>query len=168
LALYEAPWILDDSHPPLPDDFLPRLKQLVAEDRRADALKMFMKWVGVPAPMIAMMRLTPVWRKLKAVAHTLPHDMAILEDRQKGVPLSAEDVAGVTAPTLVLVGGKSPGWMRHSMQALADALPNAQHRSLEGQTHNVKTGVVAPVLAEFFASNMHVAAPDVRLSRLGA
>jgi hypothetical protein len=51
----------------------------------------------------------------------------------------------------VIGGGKSPAWMRHSMQALADALPNAQHRTLEGQTHIVKADALAPVLAEYFA-----------------
>ena len=35
--------------------------------------------VGVPAPFVILMRLMPwVWRKLKAVAHTLPYDAAVM------------------------------------------------------------------------------------------
>ena len=56
----------------------------------------------------------------------------------------------VTIPTLVGVGGKSPAWMRHSMQALGDVLPNAQRRTLEGQTHMLKPKAIVPVLVEFF------------------
>ena len=59
--------------------------------------------------------------------------------------------ASVAIPTLVVAGGKSPAWFHHGTQALADALPNAEHRVLEGQTHNVKAKALAPLLAEFFA-----------------
>jgi hypothetical protein len=36
------------------------------------------------------------------------------------------------------------------MQALAQTLPNANYRTLAGQTHMVKAEVLAPVLVEFF------------------
>ena len=51
-----------------------------------------------------------------------------------------------------MAGGKSPGWMRNSMRSLAEALPAAQHRTLEGQTHIVKPKALAPVLSGFFES----------------
>jgi len=53
-------------------------------------------------------------------------------------------------PTLAVVGGKSPAWLHHGMRALADVLPNAQLRVLEGQTHMVKAKALAPLLVEFF------------------
>jgi pimeloyl-ACP methyl ester carboxylesterase len=34
LALYEAPFIADDSRPPIPDDYMARLNGLLASDRR--------------------------------------------------------------------------------------------------------------------------------------
>jgi len=37
------------------------------------------------------------------------------------------------------------------MRALADVLPNAKLRTLEGQTHMVKPKALAPVLVDFFA-----------------
>lgn len=152
LALYEAPFVVDDSRPPIPDDFLTQLEGLIASDRRGEAVRLFMrKGVGVPAVFVTMMRLMPAWSELKALAHTVPYDATIVEDYQRGNPLPAERWTSVTMPTLVVVGGKSPAWMRHAMGALADALPNARHRTLEGQTHIVKPEALAPALVEFFA-----------------
>ena len=151
VALYEAPFIVDDSRPPIPEGYLAQLNGLVSADRRGDAVRLFMKLVGVPAIFIAMMRLMPPWSKLKAVAHTLPYDITIVQDNQRGKPLPAGRWASITAPTLVVDGGKSPTWMRHGMRALADVLPHAKMRTLPGQTHMVKPKVLAPVLVEFFA-----------------
>jgi hypothetical protein len=47
-------------------------------------------------------------------------------------------------------GGKSAGWMRRANAALANVLPNAEYRTLEGQTHMLKPKTHAPVLTEFF------------------
>ena len=49
LALYEAPFIVDDSRSPLADDYLARLEGLVASGRRSDAIRLFMReGVGLP------------------------------------------------------------------------------------------------------------------------
>jgi hypothetical protein len=42
--------------------------------------------------------------------------------------------------------------MRTGMRSLADVLPNATHRTLSGQTHDVAAKVIAPVLEEFFGA----------------
>jgi hypothetical protein len=41
-------------------------------------------------------------------------------------------------------------FIRETARALADALPDGQHRTLEGQEHNVDPAVLAPALVEFF------------------
>ena len=89
LALYEAPLMLDATREPLGDDFLPRMKALIAANRRGDAVKMFMKAVGVPAIGIFFMRLMPVWKKLTAIAHTLQYDLGMTTPYQQGRPLPA-------------------------------------------------------------------------------
>jgi pimeloyl-ACP methyl ester carboxylesterase len=151
LALYEAPFVVDDSRAPVPDDYFERLQAMVASDRRSDAIRLFMRQgVGVPAVFVVMMRIMPAWSKLKAVAPTVIYDAAIVDDYQKGRPLPTDRWTSVTMPTLVAVGGKSPDWMRHAMSGLAQVLPNAEHRTLEGQTHIVKPDALAPVLVEFF------------------
>jgi pimeloyl-ACP methyl ester carboxylesterase len=64
--------------------------------------------------------------------------------------LPTERVAAVAVPTLVLDGGASFPWIRKTAQAIADVIPDAQHRTLEGQTHNVAAEAIAPVLEKFF------------------
>jgi pimeloyl-ACP methyl ester carboxylesterase len=149
VAVYEAPFIVDDSHPTTKDDWV-RINEAVAANRRNEAVKFFLKLVGLPAFFIALMRLMPVWSKLKAVAHTIPYDGAIVQDNQRGKPLPADRWTSVTVPTLVMDGGKSPGWIRQANRALANVLPNAKHCMLEGQTHMVKAEALAPTLVEFF------------------
>jgi pimeloyl-ACP methyl ester carboxylesterase len=151
LALYESPCIVDDTHAALPADFLSRLQGLIAANRRSDAVKMFLKLVGVPAIGLLMMPLMPAWAKLKAVAHTLPYDITIVQDNQRGKPFPKERWARATMPVLAMDGSKSPPWMRNGMRALASVLPNATFRTLEGQDHMVKAPAIAPALTEFFA-----------------
>jgi pimeloyl-ACP methyl ester carboxylesterase len=153
LAVYEPPFIVDGSRPPMTDDYLPRLKGLVADGRHGDAVKMFMKFVGTPAVFTAIMPLTPVWGKLKAVAPTLPYDITIVHDHQRGTPYTPGEWAAVKAPTLVAVGGKSPAWMANATRTLADALPDATYRTLPGQNHMVKAQAIAPALTGFFTAN---------------
>jgi pimeloyl-ACP methyl ester carboxylesterase len=152
LAVFEAPFILDDTHP-ANDPLLPeRLQELVDRGRRGQAVATFLRTVGAPAPMVALMRLTPVWRKLTAVAHTLPYDLSIVVPFEQGEPLPDGYYDAVAVPTLVLVGGRSPAYMRSSQAAIADALTGGRLDVLPRQTHMVKAAVLAPVVADFLAS----------------
>jgi len=150
LALYEAPFIVDDARTPIPADFLDQLNAALAKDHRGDAVRMFMKLVGMPAIMASAMRLFPVWKKLRAVAHTLPYDITIVKEFQQGKRLPRERWASMDIPISVIVGGKSPKWMLNSMKQLAEVIPNAEHTVLPGQTHMVKAKALAPALTEFF------------------
>jgi len=109
------------------------------------------KAAGVAPEFVAQMRSAPVWPALEKVAHTLTYDVTTMGDNMAGKPLPTTQWASVTVPTLVIDGGTSPVWARNAVQALADVLPNAQRRTLEGQTHNVAPEAIAPVLEEFFA-----------------
>jgi pimeloyl-ACP methyl ester carboxylesterase len=151
LAVYELPFVADASRKPIPDDFTARMSELVESDRRAEALRYFFTaGIALPRAMVAMMRLLPAWPRLKALAHTLPYDVQLIGDAGSGRPLPAARWSNVTVPTLVAAGSKSPAWMQTAMRSLADVLPNAEHRTLQGQTHIVKPKALAPVLTEFF------------------
>ncbi len=154
LALFEPPLVIAGSPPPVQPDLKPQIAEMVAAGRRGDAVKTFMKMVGVPAVFIPLMRIMPgVWSKLTAVAHTLPYDFAVLGDTGAGKPLPGEltqAMASIKVPTLVADGGKSPKWMHHTAEVVAEAIPHAQRRTLEGQNHNVSEKAIAPVLVEFF------------------
>jgi pimeloyl-ACP methyl ester carboxylesterase len=150
LVVYEPPFIVDGSRPPIPKEYARTMKDLLAAGKRGAAVKQFMRAVGVPGFFIFLMQFSPVWTKLKAIAHTLAYDTAIVMDHQRGKPLPEDQWAALLAPTLVLDGGKSPAWMRNSAHALADVLPNAEYNTLPGQTHMLKPSAIAPVLVDFF------------------
>jgi pimeloyl-ACP methyl ester carboxylesterase len=148
LALYEAPFVVDDSRPRPPADLAAQIAALVSSGRRGDAVELFQtKGVGIPVEVVAQLRQAPFRPALEDIAHTLVYDATITGD----LSLPTDLVASVTVPTLVMTGGESPEWMRHAAQAVADALPDARHRTLDGQTHDIVSAVMAPVLAEFFA-----------------
>ncbi|MFB3739588.1 MAG: alpha/beta fold hydrolase [Candidatus Velamenicoccus archaeovorus] len=150
LALYEPPFIVDDTRPPLPDDYLPHLRDLVAAGRRGDAVEYFMT-VGpsVPPEVVAQMRSSPTWPALEALAHTIAYDGAVMGDHMAGRPLPRDRWVSVTIPTLVMDGGASPAWARNAVRELAEILPNARRRTLEGQAHGAAPEVLAPVLEDF-------------------
>jgi pimeloyl-ACP methyl ester carboxylesterase len=152
LALYEPPFIVDDTRPPLPEDYVAHLDELVANDRRGDAVEYFLTvGVGLPAEMVAGMRDSPAWPFMQAVAHTITYDGRVMGDQVSGSPKPLERWASATVPALVMDGGASPPWQHNAVRALVDVLPNVEHRTLEGQDHGPAPEVLAPALTEFFA-----------------
>ncbi len=149
LVLYEAPFVVDQSRPPMSERDASVFDELMAANRRSAAVKRFMRNVGLPAIVVALMPLMPAWSKLKAVAHTLPYDTQLTARFQRGEPLSADYWSSVNIPTLVVYGGKSPAWMQNGMKALVEALPQAEGRALEGATHMVKPQWLAPLIVDF-------------------
>jgi len=153
-VLYEPPFIVNDSRPPMPADFVGQVKELLARDKRSDALKLFFsKAMGIPGIFITIMRLMPSWSKSISVAHTLPYDLMVMGDTQRGKPLQASRWATAAMPTLVLTGGKSEAFFHKSGDALAEVLPNAQHRTLKDQHHGsvvMSPNVVASEITQFF------------------
>ncbi len=150
LTLYEAPMIVNDDRTPLGEEDLHYMQQLIAEDRRGDAVRFFFKSIQLPGVFSVLIRLTPIWSKLKAIAHTLPYDFAVTTPYQSGKPLSKDRWNGVTMPTWVGTGSKSPLWMQNSEQALTSVLPIARYHVLSGQTHAVKAKGLVPELTTFF------------------
>ncbi|MGM1061757.1 alpha/beta fold hydrolase [Saccharothrix sp. Mg75] len=150
IAVYESPMVVDGSRAPMDPDLPARVERAVAEGRRGEAVALFMRYVGTPRLVVALFPLLPPWRKLKAVAHTLPNDFALVGEFQRGTPPAADRWAGARVPALVIAGGKSPEYLRTAQRHLADALPHGELTVLPGQTHMVKAAATAPVLVEFF------------------
>ena len=138
LFLYEPPFILDNSHPPMPENFSRQIIDLVSANRRNDAVKLFFaKGMGIPDFIVTLMRwLMPGWAKMAAIAHTIPYDLAILEGTQSGKPLPADRWNRTTARTMVMVGSKSEPFFNGGAKSLAGILPKAEYKSLEGQDHS--------------------------------
>ncbi len=155
LFMYEPPFIIDASRPPMPDDFTNQVSALVSAGRRNDAVKLFFaKGMGIPNFAVTLMRLLmPGWSKMVGMAHTMPYDLTILAGTQAGKPLPADRWASTQAPTLIMVGSKSEPFFHSGAQALVAILPSAQYRSLEGRSHSavlMAPQAIAEAVEHFF------------------
>ncbi len=156
LFMYEPPFIVDETHPPLPADYMAHLLDLLSSGRRGNAVEYFIREaVGIPDEMLTQMRSDPLWPALEATAHTLPYDGEIMGDTMSGKPLPAHRWESVTAPALVMAGEASPAFLQHAAQAAAAALPNAKYRTLEGRDHSAVMSApvdIATTMYGFFLS----------------
>lgn len=151
VALYEPPFIIDDSRPPLPADYVSHLRELIAAGRPEDALIYFMTVaVGIPAEYIDGMKQAPFWASSVEVAHTISYDGEIMGDTMYGNPAALQQFAAITTPTLVMVGGNSPAYQQNAVATLAKVLPNAQYRSIAGQDHGIAPEILNSALVAFF------------------
>lgn len=146
LALYEPPYS-SPADRTLPPQYSSRLAALIAEDRRGDALELFMKGCAdLPDEAVQQVRSSPMWSGLEKLAPTLVYDDALLGD----CALPVERLSSVRTPTLVIDGGDSLPWARNGVHALADVLPNGRRHSMPGHTHLLVPEAVAPILIDFF------------------
>jgi pimeloyl-ACP methyl ester carboxylesterase len=153
LAVYEPPFIVDDTHAPRPDDYLAEAKRILAEGRKGDAIvHALTKTVFLPVEMVEGMRAQPFFAAMEAVGQTVAYDGEIMDGLMSGKPLPTDRWSSVTQPTFVVYGGASEQWMNNAAHALAELLPNAEVQALEGQTHDVAASVLAPVVEKFFAA----------------
>jgi pimeloyl-ACP methyl ester carboxylesterase len=149
VVAYEPPYV-DDSGERGGGEYEGQLKRLLADGNRGGAVKYFMKdMVGVPAPVVVMMRLMPwIWRKLEAVAHTLPYDAAVMT----AFRIPRARFASIGVPVLVMNGTKTDPRLREAAQAIVKAISAARYQQLAGQTHNVKPDVLTPAAVEFLTA----------------
>ena len=72
LALFEPPFVVDDSRPPLPADYVERLDAAVADGRPGDAAELFLTAAaGLPPEAAAGVRQSDFWPVMEAVAPTI-------------------------------------------------------------------------------------------------
>ncbi|MDN5274618.1 MAG: alpha/beta hydrolase fold [Candidatus Saccharibacteria bacterium] len=156
LALYEPPYIADhtgDRNPPT--DAVKQLKDMMAANRRGDMVEFFMtQLVGLPAEMAAGMKRSPMWPGLEAIAHTVVYDATISATKNGDFLIPAQQMSKLKTPTIVINGGASWNWIQVTSKAVADAIPGAEHRILEGESHDVSADVLAPALIDFFSKKV--------------
>lgn len=167
LAMYEPPFIVDDSRPPVPEDYVDQLNAAIEAGCPGDAVEIFMtKAILIPPEFVAQMRSAPMsesfgdetavkppeWTEMEKIAHTLAYDSMIMGDTMSGKPLPSKKWASNNVPTLVITGGNSELFFHDGARALVADLPHAQHCILEGQDHAVSPEALAPLLVEFFQS----------------
>ncbi|MFD9408209.1 alpha/beta fold hydrolase [Streptomyces sp. NPDC059989] len=153
LALYEPPFVVDGTRPPLPADYVDRMKALVARGDATEALTYFLTaGLAVPDEGIARMRHTPVWAAWEAAAPTLPYDGQVIGDTMSGRPLPTDRWRSVKVPVLVGHGSAGETYMANGAKELASHGDNYTLHTLPGQDHNVDPRALAPVLTTFFTA----------------
>lgn len=147
LAMYEAPYNDDPQARQNWANFVKEIKGDIAAGRGDDAVLRFMMLVGMSPDDVPDVREQPWFALLAAMGHTLLYDAAALGD-ESAIP--HDKAARVSVPTLVMDGGASFPFMHTAAAALAEAIPNVERRTLDGQTHEVEAAALAPALIDFF------------------
>jgi pimeloyl-ACP methyl ester carboxylesterase len=153
LAVYEVPYSMADDWPARWREYRDTLDALLADDRRGDAIELFMRVADTPDESIAYARSSEFWPGLEALGHTLAYDAACLGD---GQPPTAR-LATITQPTLIATGGPHPPdaatWvlaLDPAADAIAASIQHAQRQTFEGQGHVADPKAIAPLLERFF------------------
>jgi len=154
VAMFEPPFVVDDSRPPGPADYVQRLDASIASGRPGDAVELFLTGaVGMPAEFVDGMRQSPFWPALEEVAPTIAYDGRIMGSTMSGAPLPADRWAAVSVPVLVMYGRGTEPWLIAASRALADLLPTATLQAVDGAQHSVAADILAPALRQFASAN---------------
>ncbi len=141
LVAYEPPYMIDAPAARFAE-YQARVTALIAAGKRDDAVKLFMVTVGVPAFFIRIMRLFSFWKDMRATAHTLPYDAAIMG----AFELPAAELRSIRVPVVAVAGEKTTPELKRAVQAVAETVPGAAQRVAPKMNHAVKPKVLAPLL----------------------
>jgi pimeloyl-ACP methyl ester carboxylesterase len=130
LALYE---------PPLPaggliaGEYLAPYAAAIARGDLDTALEIGLsKFTRLSAPVIAAMRASKAWPRLRTLASTWTRELGAIDS----LPSSLRHYAALTCPILLLRGSLSPEHpLQDASRALAEVLPNARVETLMGSGH---------------------------------
>ena len=113
----------------LPSKWLPRYEQLLAEGHDARAMVYFLHALDfmpdgpvVTAMIWAMQRFTAEGRDTRAVLPTVVREQRVAHELDS----DGSRYAAVTAPTLLLGGGRSPAYVQEVLPLIAETIPNAK------------------------------------------
>jgi pimeloyl-ACP methyl ester carboxylesterase len=138
-----------------------RLQALLAEERRGEALDLFLALTGMAPQVIQARRDSPGRAGQEALAPTLAYDSAAMGDIERGGTIPVDLLERVTAPVLTISGSKSPPFMIETAARLAASVADGRHLPLEGQGHEADPELLAAVIAQFAATPARLGRPLV-------
>jgi pimeloyl-ACP methyl ester carboxylesterase len=151
LVLHEPPYGPDDDESTRQGRQLAEgIQRALADDRRADAIKLFMADSGMPPEMLDAMSSDP---KLQAIAPTMLYDLEVMGEFESGGVIPQDLVRAINIPTLVIAGGASPDFFRDTATRIMELLPDGTQTILEGHDHAAPADVVAPAVTEFLTTS---------------
>lgn len=148
LVAYEPPYTALDDGTGGSSELLEGVRARIAGGDRDGAAALFLQGAGTPAEVLPMIRQSPGWPRMLALAPALVYDLTL----SNGGVVPRERLARIGVPTVAVSGGASAEWAARAGTAIADAIPGARHVVLEGQTHAVAHEVIAPLLVEALGS----------------
>jgi len=148
LAAHEPPYAVGEHAATFDRGYQANVTKLVAEGKREEAVKYFMRTVGVPGFMLWAMRFMPFWKDAVAAAPSLPYDAAVMGS----FDMPEKRLREIRVPTVVLVGGSTAPRLRAAADAVAKVVPGATERVIPKQNHGVKPAALRPVLVECFGA----------------
>jgi pimeloyl-ACP methyl ester carboxylesterase len=147
---YEPPVIVDDSRPPLPDDYVARLDAAAEADDAAEAFRIFLTdAVGLPPEMAGGVTFAPNWEQMATAAHTIRYDGRFMEHLMRGSAAPLARFADVGVPVLVGIGGDTWPAIKAGGRAVADAIPGSRVEVFPGGTHETDPELVGATVAAF-------------------
>jgi pimeloyl-ACP methyl ester carboxylesterase len=131
LILYEPAIPLQDNS--LYDEAgIERMQVLLDKGDREGVLTTFYREVAmIPPHEIERLRSSPAWPARVATAHTLPREM----QAEKRYKFNAQRFRVLHIPTLILIGGDSPRFVKEACETLDSVLPNSRIGVMPGQQH---------------------------------
>jgi hypothetical protein len=150
-AVYEPPFVFDDSRPPYPAGFVDSLRQLLRAGRRREVVDAYLRHTSLlPEIVIENTRDLPFRAHFEALAHTLVYDYEVLGERMLGRPMPTVLQDWIRIPLLVMEHDMSPRTIRNTAAILAALLPRATKRTFRGNDRAVPPTTMARTLQTFF------------------
>lgn len=132
LVVYEPPPPPDRGAWEMPAGSIDRLQALVDADDRVGVVTTFLREaLSLPPEEVEKAKAWPTFPAMVAAAHTLPRELRAEESYQ----LDLEQLRHVQVPTLLLLGGDSPDFVKASIKGWHAVLPNSEIVVLPGQQH---------------------------------
>lgn len=157
LAVYEPPFVVDDSRPAYPMGFIDSLRDLLRADRRRDVGNAYERHGRLSHEYgIQVTQDFPFRRRWDATAHTLVYDYEVVGDRIAGRPLSASMGESIPIPVLVMEHHDSPVWLRVAVESLVELLPGGRKRTFLGNDRLVSPRTMAKALTSFLTTKRPV------------
>ena len=130
VILYEPPVPAGiDIYPP---GVVERIQRLVDTGDRDGAVSTFFREiVKMPEQELELQRSLAVWKARVAAAHTIPREMKFGEQYK----FAPDRFRGLNVPTLLLLGGNSPTFLKKATELVHQSLPNSRIAFMPGQQH---------------------------------
>jgi pimeloyl-ACP methyl ester carboxylesterase len=148
LVLYEPPLPVgfENVYPP---EIVNKMEALLAAgDRDGVVMLMLRDVVRMPPHELALLRSVPAWAGRVAAAHTIVRE---IQAANGGYDFRPERFRSLMTPTLLLLGGDSPAFIRAATESLHGLLPNSRVVVMPDQQHTAMNTAPALFVREVLA-----------------